>query len=320
MSDWQPTACMNNVRARAQLNTQLRAFFAERDVLEVEVPILASATVTDPHIDSIQACQSGTSLFLQTSPEFFMKRLLCSGSGAIYSLAKAFRNGEAGRRHNPEFTMLEWYRPGFDDGQLMGEVSALLQHLLPDRLSKASAIERVSYRDLFQCYLNIDPHTAALASLQALGRQHCELDWQDDSRDVWLDLLMTHVIEPQLGGGLVLVYDYPESQAALAKVQEDATGQRVAKRFEAYVGGMELANGYWELTDAAEQARRFDADGQQREAMGMECYPQDQRLLNALANGMPETAGVAMGVDRLLMLMTGSDAIDEVLAFPISRC
>jgi len=320
MSDWRPTASLDNVRARAQLNTQLRAFFAERQVLEVEVPLLARATVTDPHIDSIRARQAGKSLFLQTSPEFFMKRLLCAGSGAIYSLSKAFRNGESGRRHNPEFTMLEWYRPGFDDSRLMDEVSALLQQLLPERLPNAAAIERISYRALFQRHLDIDPHTATLTALQALGRLHCELDWQDDSRDVWLDLLMTHVIEPQLGHGLVLVFDYPESQAALARVLDDAAGQRVAKRFEAYVGGMELVNGYWELTDALEQAKRFDADDSQRKAMGIECHPQDRHLLNALAAGMPETAGVALGVDRLLMLMTGSGVIDDVLCFPIGRC
>jgi len=320
MEDWQPAASMENLRARAQLNTQLRAFFAEREVLEVEVPLLARATVTDPHIDSIQARQAGELLFLQTSPEFFMKRLLCAGSGAIYSLGKAFRNGEAGRRHNPEFTMLEWYRPGFDDSRLMDEVSELLQQLLPERLPNATAIERISYRALFQRHLKIDPHTVTLAVLQALGQQHCELDWQDDSRDVWLDLLMTHVIEPRLGEGLVLVYDYPESQAALARVLEDARGQRVAKRFEAYVGGMELVNGYWELTDAAEQAKRFDADWRQREAMGVECYPQDHYLLNALTAGMPDTAGVALGVDRLLMLMTDSRAIGDVMSFPIGRC
>lgn len=320
MSSWQPTATRERLVMRAHLNARLRAFFAERQVMEVEVPLLARATVTDPHIDSIQAQQAGETLFLQTSPEFFMKRLLCAGSGAIYSLGKAFRNGEAGGRHNPEFTMLEWYQPGFDDHRLMDEVTAFLQQLLPERLADSSAVERISYRSLFQRHLSIDPHNATLEELKILARQHCELDWQDDSRDVWLDLLMTHVIEPKLGQGLVLVYDYPESQAALARVLEDETGQSVARRFEAYVGGMELANGYWELTDADEQAQRFDADWRQREAMGIERYPQDRHLLNALAAGMPNTSGVALGVDRLLMLVAGCSSIEDVLSFPIGRC
>ena len=288
MPQWQPAASLENLRVRAQLNRQLRGFFEARGVLEVEVPLLARATVTDPHIDSIAAQQGGERVFLQTSPEFFMKRLLCAGSGAIYSLGKAFRNGEAGGRHNPEFTMLEWYRPGFDDNTLMHEVTELLQSLLP----AAKSVERVSYRALFQRFLQLDPHKATLKELQALGRTHCNIDWQDDSRDTWLDLLMTHVIEPQLGEGLVLVYDYPASQAALARVQTDNSGCPVAKRFEAYVGGMELANGYWELTDAVEQARRFGADWQQRQAMGIECYPQDPHLVAALQAGRTSTAKV----------------------------
>ncbi len=316
MSDWQPGSNIETMRTRAHLNRCIRDFFALREVMEVEVPLLATATVTDPHIASIPANLDGQSVFLQTSPEFFMKRLLCAGSGAIYSLGKAFRAGESGGRHNPEFTMLEWYRPGFDDVQLMGEVESLIKGVLPELTDTRS----ISYRDLFKRFLSIDPHTVSLAELQRLGQVHCRVDWRDDHRDTWLDLLMTHVIEPQLGEGLVFVYDYPESQAALARIEPDASGQRVAKRFEAYVAGMELANGYWELTDATEQARRFDVDAQHRIVLGLENFPKDRKLLAALASGMPDTAGVALGVDRLLMLMSGVRSIDQVLNFSITRC
>jgi len=312
--DWQPTASRQALEARARLLTQIRQFFADRGVLEVEVPLLAAATVTDPHIDSIQASCNGRPCYLQTSPEFAMKRLLASGSGPIYSLGKAFRNGESGRRHNPEFTMLEWYRPGFDDHRLMDEVEALIGSVLP-----LPEVQRLSYRELFLRYLDIDPHRVELGQLKGLARQQVEIDWEDDNRDTWLDMLITHAIEPQLGAGLTFIYDYPASQAALARVCEDDRGQPVARRFEAYVGGMELANGYWELTDSQEQARRFQADLTRRQALGLAVYPEDQRLLAALAAGLPDTAGVALGVDRLLMLATGADSLQEVLAFPFSR-
>ena len=230
---WQPSADLSALQARAQLNSHIRRFFSERQVLEVEVPLLASCAVTDPFIDSIsvnyggEACGVKTrQLYLQTSPEFFMKRLLAAGSGAIYSLGKAFRNGEAGHRHNPEFTMLEWYRPGFDDQQLKDEVEALLAGLL-----ELSVIERLSYRELFQRYLQIDPHRLPVAELKQLAQSHITLELDDDHRDTWLDLLMTHIIEPQLQQqrGLVLVYDYPASQCALAAFKP-MLGTPVAKR------------------------------------------------------------------------------------------
>lgn len=313
-SDWQPTASRQALEARARLLTQIRQFFADRGVLEVEVPLLAAATVTDPHIDSVQASCNGRTCYLQTSPEFAMKRLLASGSGPIYSLGKAFRNGESGRRHNPEFTMLEWYRPGFDDHRLMDEVETLIGAVMP-----LSGVERLSYRELFLRHLGVDPHTAALGQLKALARQQVEIDWDDDNRDTWLDILITHAIEPQLGAGLTFIYDYPATQAALARVCENNLGQPVARRFEAFVGGMELANGYWELTDNQEQARRFQADLVRRHELGLPAYPEDQRLLQALAAGLPDTAGVALGVDRLLMLVNGAESLEEVLAFPFAR-
>lgn len=311
---WQPSASLEQLQARAELYQSLRDFFRQRHVLEIDVPVLAKATVTDPHIDSITARCGDDDVFLQTSPESFMKRLLCAGSGPIFSLGKAFRNGEVGRKHNPEFTMLEWYRPGFDDQHLMDEVEALLKQVMP-----VTEVERLSYREMFQRALSIDPHTASLSDLQKLAKQHVDLDWDDDNRDTWLDILMTHVIEPQLGEGLVLIYDYPASQCALARVAPDEQGQKVAKRFEAYIKGIELANGYWELTDAEEQAQRFQADQLRRQKMGLPNYPNDRLLLDALTHGMPDTAGVAMGVDRLLMLQQGVESLQQVLAFPFSR-
>ncbi|BFM14390.1 elongation factor P--(R)-beta-lysine ligase [Maricurvus nonylphenolicus] len=313
-SFWLPSASLEQLRARAALYQTLRNFFAQRNVLEIDVPVLAKATVTDPHIDSIVARCGDDDVFLQTSPEFFMKRLLCAGSGPIFSLGKAFRNGEVGRKHNPEFTMLEWYRPGFDDHQLMDEVEALIQQVMP-----ITSVERLSYRDIFQRVLSIDPHSASLETLRALAKQHVELDWDDDNRDTWLDILMTHVIEPQLGEGLVFIYDYPASQCALARIEKDRRGQKVAKRFEAYVKGIELANGYWELTDVQEQAERFKQDQLRRQELNLPNNPSDGLLLDALANGMPDAAGVALGVDRLLMLQQGVDSLEQVLAFPFSR-
>ncbi|NIB39256.1 EF-P lysine aminoacylase GenX [Pseudomaricurvus alkylphenolicus] len=312
--DWQPSADMPLLRARAQLYAQLRTFFAERRVLEVEVPLLARAAATDPHIDSISASVCGELLYLQSSPEFFLKRLLAAGSGDIYSLGKAFRNGEAGRRHNPEFTMLEWYRLGWDDQQLMDEVEALIV-----RFCAPSGISRCSYRDLFERHLGIDPHKADAEQLSMLARQHIDADWQDNDRDVWLDLLMTHVIEPAMGEGLVFVYDFPETQAALARVQPDEQGQSVAKRFEAYVRGVELANGYFELTDAEEQASRFCRDIEQRKRLGLPLYRSDEKLVQALNSGLPDCAGVALGVDRLLMLSSDCDDIRRSLAFAFER-
>ncbi len=311
---WTPSASLDLIRARTALYQSMRAFFVARQVLEVDVPVLSSATVTDPHIDSIEAQVMGQSHFLQTSPEFFMKRLLSSGSGDIFSLGKAFRNGEAGTRHNPEFTMLEWYRLGWDDTQLMQEVAELIQSCM-----QVSSVEFISYRDIFLRELNVDPHTAELALLKDLTRQFFDVPYDDDDRDMWLDLLMANVLEPKMGSGLVFVYDFPESQAALARVMGDGAGQRVAKRFEAYLGAMELVNGYWELTDSKEQARRFTLDQEKRQRLGLPLRPVDDNLLAALQSGLPDCAGMALGVDRLLMAVHQCQDIGDVIAFPHSR-
>jgi len=311
-SDWQPTTSLDALCLRARLYQQLREFFLQRKVLEVETPLLGQAASTDIHLASL--CVDNQQ-FLQTSPEFAMKRLLAAGSGAIYQICKSFRQGESGNRHNPEFTMLEWYRPGFDHFQLMAEIAELLISLLGER-----PVRQLSYRSAFAQVLAIDPHLADVSALSALAEQHTGYQADDESRDTLLDLLMSQVIEPQLGRGeLTFIYDYPASQCALAKVKIDAQDAAVAERFELYVDGIELANGYHELTDAQEQQRRFDADLAERKRRGLPELPTDQKLVAALQSGMPDCAGVAMGLDRLLMLMAGTDSIRDVIAFPVDR-
>lgn len=312
---WKPGGPRQSLLARADLYARMRAFFAARGVLEVDMPIMASSFVSDPFIQPVVAQCQGRPHYLQSSPEYAMKRLLAAFGEDIYCLGKVFRDGEQGRRHNPEFTLLEWYRIGLDDRGLMDEVATLVQSLMP-----GLTVERLSYRHWFERELGIDPHTTGVDRLRAIGhRLHIDIDDTGLSADDWLDLLVTHVLEPKLGAGLTLIYDYPVSQAALARVLPDASGQPVARRFEAFLGGMELANGYWELTDAEEQRRRFERDLERRRQCGLPLWPLDEKLLAALAAGLPDCAGVALGVDRLLMQLTGAASISEVLAFDFSR-
>ncbi|MDY6981256.1 MAG: EF-P lysine aminoacylase EpmA, partial [Pseudomonadota bacterium] len=269
---------------------------------------------------SLHVPQNGADAYLHTSPEYPMKRLLAAGSGPIYQVCKVFRAGEAGRRHNPEFTMLEWYRPGFDHHALMQEVDDLVRALLADAFSLEETC-RFSYRDLFLRYLQLDPFTCTVKELQQQARQqHIDIAHHPDmERDNWLDLLLTHVIEPQLPANRpVFVYDYPASQGALARLQQqnDIT---VASRFELYLGGLELANGYHELQDPAEQRQRFERDQQQRQQQGRFVPEIDEKFLAALEHGLPDCAGVALGLDRLLMIASGKDDIRDVLSFSIER-
>lgn len=317
-NSWRPTATIQNLRRRAEILSQIRAFFAERQVMEVDTHLLSHCAVSDPFIDSMQvnyqSLPSGeiTPMFLQTSPEYAMKRLLCAGSGPIYQLAKVFRNGESGRRHNPEFTLLEWYQTGFNLPQLMQEVEALIQLILPDQ-----SFEYISYRDVFKRTLQLDPFTASLAELKAACREQVEASFEDEDRDTWLNLLMSHLIEPHLNA--TFVHSYPPSQAALANIAQDEYGTRVAARFEVYVRGIELANGYHELTDAQEQKRRLKADHDQRKQLGLPTYPLEMRLVHALEQGLPECAGVALGVDRLIMLALDCNQIQDVIPFSIDH-
>ncbi len=319
LGDWKPNAQLEVLRARGQLLAAIRAFFAARDVLEVDTQILSHAAVSDPFIDSIEvlyrSLPSGSSqtLFMQTSPEYAMKRLLAAGVGSIYQMAKVFRNGELGRRHNPEFTMLEWYRVGFDSEALMSEVEMLVQQILG-----LDHIERVSYRAIFQRELDIDPHSASLSELQQCVRSRIDAPFEDQRRDTWLELAMSELVEPRLTQP-TFVFDFPASQAALAEVKVDDFGVEVAARFELYIAGMEIANGYQELTDAKEQSQRLEADINQRALLGLPQRPVETRLVDALAAGFPNCAGVALGVDRLLMLKVEASSIAEVLPFAFDR-
>jgi lysyl-tRNA synthetase class 2 len=315
--DWQPTATIECVRARAALLGKLRQFFAVRDILEVETPLLCSSGITDPAIEPL-IVERAVSLvqphYLQTSPEYAMKRLLSAQGESIYQISKAFRDGEAGARHNPEFTLLEWYRPGFDHHRLMAEVADLVRHCLGER-----PLQKRSYRQLFLDVLQVDPFTAAADELQDTARLHLDTGNLSGDRDLWLDLLMSHLIEPRLAElGMCFVYDYPASQAALSQIA-DVEGVSVGQRFELYVDGLELANGYCELTDPAEQRLRFERDNVRRREYGRPERPLDERLLAAMEHGLPDCSGVALGVDRLLMLVTGASDIRDVLAFDWQR-
>ena len=315
--DWQPNASPEMLRARADLLGRIRRFFATRGVLEVETPLLSSCGITDPSIEPL-VVERGTSLdqprYLQTSPEYAMKRLLACYGEPVFQLARAFRDGEAGARHNPEFTLLEWYRPDFDHHALMAEVAELVCDCLGER-----AVHYYGYRQLFLDELALDPFAASPAELESAARERLDAGTMAGDRDMWLDLLMSHVIEPELAGrGTCFVYDFPASQAALARIAE-ADGVAVGQRFELYVDGLELANGYFELGDAIEQRGRFERDNQRRREVGLPERALDERLLDALAAGLPSCSGVALGVDRLLMLTTGAADIRDVMAFDWAR-
>lgn len=299
----------------------IRAFFAERGVLEVETPAMCHATGTDPQLaffaTPFDCPPNQKMLYLQTSPEFAMKRLLAAGSGSIYQICKAFRNGEAGRYHNPEFTILEWYRVGFDIHQLMDEVVALLQSLLCCH-SDTFAVQKISYQALFQHCTALDPLIFSRADYQTTAKRlgFTEADSVcDDEHDVWLDFLFSHCVQPMMmPDTLYLVYGYPAIQSSLARIDPD--DPRITQRFEVFIDGIELGNGFFELDDSLEQAARFEHEMAYRQRNGLPAVTKDQYLLDALDSGLPACSGVAIGVDRLLMLALGVDSIEQVLAFP----
>jgi lysyl-tRNA synthetase class 2 len=313
---------MRAIRLRARLNAAIRGFFARRDVLEVETPVLSQAGNTEPNIASFSLEFSGRTngaprtRWLRTSPEYALKRLLAAGIGDCYELGRVFRDGEAGGRHNPEFTMLEWYRVGWDHQRLIDEVAELINAALA-LVDRHATLERIAWRDLYRERLAIDPVTANDGELQrALG--DVRIDPQGLTRDDWLDLLLTHRLQPGFADDTMLaVFDYPASQAALARLRQG--DPPLAERFELYLGPLELANGYHELIDPAEQRARFERDVSMREARGGVAPPIDERLLSAMRSGLPPCAGVALGIDRLLMAMLGSTRIADVLAFPFDR-
>lgn len=322
MSDWRPTTSLSNLKFRATLINQIRAFFDKRDVLEVDTPLICQSTATDPFISSFETqlhpIPSITlkTLYLQTSPEFAMKRLIAAGYGNIYQICKAFRNGEYGKKHNPEFTILEWYRVNFTHHELMDEMDDFLQDIL-----KTQTAQRVSYCELFHNYFGFNPHTCSIATLQNVAAEYglvLNQNNTNEDRDTWLDLLLTHLIEPKLGlEKPIFIFDYPASQAALAKVRQVAD-YAVGERFEVYFKGIELANGYHELGDQQEQHQRFEKDNTIRKKLKLPLLPIDQHLLNAL-DTFPNCAGVALGIDRLIMLALNTHHIAEVISFPIER-
>ena len=308
MNSWSPSASREALLTRQQLYRSIREFFYTRSVLEVETPLLSQAPVADPNITPIQAGQR----WLHTSPEYAMKRLLCAGYGDIYQICKVFREGEAGRRHNPEFTMLEWYREGWTHRQLMDEVAELLQLLLAERFSQLPCLH-LSYAQALHTYAQLDVHLCSDAKIALQGQALANADLELD-RDGWLDVIMSHQVEQALPSNtLVFIDEFPASQAALAKLAKNQHGVLIAQRFEVFLNGMELANGYQELTDAEQQLQRF-----QHELQGTN-RPHDAHLIAALEHGLPDCAGVALGLDRVLLHLLGEQSISQVLSFEWQR-
>ena len=318
-TNYQPTCDISALKARAKMYAQIRYFFSERNVLEVETPVLSQAGVTDVHLASVQALRhmggKQRTHYLQTSPEFPMKRLLASGSGAIYQICKVFRDNEHGRKHNSEFTMLEWYRPDLSLRDLMLEVTDLLNIVLATRFGEVRPTI-YSYKQAFQDRLDINPLQATLKELKDTShRVGLNIDLGND-RLAYMDLLFSHFVEPSLGfDAPVFLTDFPPEMASLAKVKQDEEGELVAARFEVYIEGLELANAYDELLDADVLAARFEADNKERAQHGLPVMPTDQHLLAALPH-MPECSGIALGLDRLLMVAMNQVKIDQVIAFP----
>jgi lysyl-tRNA synthetase class 2 len=319
MSNWKPTASVAVLKQRAQMLADIRTFFKLREVLEVETPALSQAANSDPYIESFSL--DNGQRFLQTSPEYAMKRLLAAGCGDIYQICKVWREEEAGSHHNPEFTLLEYYRVGFNYRQLMAEVEELLMSLLG--LQKKA--KYYSYQQLFIELLQLNPHKAQHSELIDCARQHipqleigAEASWQ--KQDL-LDVLLTHCLEPYFAKDqLIFLYDYPVTQSALATVRAATqTEVAVAERFEVYLGAVELANGYQELIDADKNAQVLETELVQRQLQGQKQLPKDRYFLQAMEIGMPAASGVAIGLDRLLMCATGQNKIQQVISFAWDR-
>ena len=310
------------LESRALMLKSIRAFFDARGVLEVETPLLSMHSTTDPHLESLQTSFRGQTCYLNTSPEYGMKRLLAGGNRAIYQVCKSFRDDELGPYHNPEFSMLEWYRPGYVMEQLMQELTELVCELwtLRDGSSSMPVFDRLSYRQAFQQFAGFDPHQATSSICMRVAKDKDVevpqgLDVDDDV-DEWLDWLLTQLVLPSLRkDGFSFIYDYPASQCCLARIEKDAQQQDVARRFELLYGELELANGFYELTDADEQLQRFHAENEIRLKHNRSAGHIDENLIAALRAGIGECSGVAVGLDRLLMVLTGADRIDQVISF-----
>ena len=318
---WQPSCSIELLQKRARMLNCIRAFFLERNVLEVETPLLSHACGTEPQLDfftTIFEFAKPEKLFLQTSPEFAMKRLLAAGSGSIYQICKAFRNNEVGRFHNPEFTILEWYRVGFDLNDLMDEVEGLFAELSE---YKFESPKRIFYAEIFEHYTGLNALVFSFETYSAFAIQHEiqeVITFCGKNHAIWLDYLFSFFVQPHLGeNGLCLIYGYPACQSALARLNQD--NSLVADRFEVFLNGIELGNGFYELSDSIEQNRRFNNEIQLREREDLPKVVKDKRLLAALKSGLPDCSGIAIGLDRLLMILVEAETISDVLSFDIER-
>ncbi len=324
IEDWQPACNLERLHQRAKLLQAVRHFFMERGVLEVETPLLSHSSGTDPQLDffttEFNIAPRHETLFLQTSPEFAMKRLLAAGSGSIFQICKAFRNGESGRFHNPEFTMLEWYRVGFTLSDLMAEIDELIAFLYRDQPPLNSS-QRSSYQAVFERHTGLNPLVFEYSEYCAYALKHQFPDAVsicDHDHTLWLDFLFSHSVQPYLGeNALCMVYGYPACQSSLARINADNSS--IADRVEIFINGVELGNGYYELTDASEQEKRFDQEIQFRKLRKQPAVVKDQRLIAAMKTGLPDCSGMAIGLDRLLMILSRSSHINEVLPFPVDR-
>ncbi|HHO70237.1 MAG TPA: EF-P lysine aminoacylase GenX [Halothiobacillus sp.] len=323
--NWRPGCDLAVLHLRARLMRALRAFMDQRNILEVETPLLIRAANYDLNVQNI-LCQDESAdprpLALHSSPELFMKRLLAAGTGPIWQLCKVFRKGEQGSYHNPEFTMLEWYRPGMDVQGIADESLALFQHIRESLGFAPLPVHRISYREAFETVTGINPHHADAKTLAFWASKHELNVHQPESldRDQWLDLIMNERVQTRFdANAYTVISEFPASQAALACIRNDEYGTPVAERIEIYQGALELANGYYELTDPAEQRARFEYAAQQRRQNGQPELVVDARFLAALEHGLPDCAGLSVGIDRLLMTLTGETDIRRVLAFDFER-
>ncbi len=318
--DWQPSCSLATLQLRAELLHKVREYFYIQQVLEVETPLLCQYTGTDPYLDFFTTHRASGDLFLQTSPEFAMKRLLATYRSSIYQITRAFRQGESGRFHNPEFSILEWYRVGFDLAQLMDDIESLLIPLLSGNIFSQHA-SRLSYSDVFYRYTGLNPTLFNVDTFQEVATKKGLNDAQDLCRldhAAWLDYLFSCLVQPHLGrNNLTLVYDYPACLPSLARTKKD--NSLLVERVEVFLQGIEIGNGYFELSDAAEQEARFDKELLIRDKNGSTKVEKDRRLLAALKSGLPDCSGVAIGLDRLLMIISQVTHIDDVLTFPIER-
>ena len=320
---WRPACDLRQLQCRAKMLEKIRLFFKQRKVLEVETPLLCHATGTDPQLDFFSSFYHSVpdkkEVFLQTSPEFAMKRLLAAGSGSIFQICKAFRNGESGRFHNPEFSILEWYRVDFSLQQLIGETIALLSHVLEKDLAASTKV--FSYQQLFEEITGLNALVFCLESYKSYAERNslteavklCEND-----HSLWLDFIFSHKVQPELGQYPVcIVHNYPAIQASLARINPDDSA--IAERFEVFINGMEIANGFHELADSKEQELRFDQENQIRKQKGLATVKKDNYFLDALSAGLPDCSGIALGLDRLLMIITNAGFLKDVISFPFDR-